>query len=48
MREPQRHDAETDADANRALWLAVRRGLLAIVRAIEVRYNVGNDNNRIT
>lgn len=25
-------------DAERVMWLAIRRGLLAIVKAIEVRY----------
>lgn len=28
-------------DDDRVLWLAVRRGLLLIVRAIEARYDLG-------
>lgn len=29
---------ERDPDPDRVLWLAIRRGLLVIVRAIEARY----------
>ena len=36
-------DAEP-IDDQRVLWLAVRRGLLTIVKAIEVKYELNNDD----
>jgi hypothetical protein len=33
-------------DADRIMWLAIRRGLLALVRAIETRYGDARNEKR--
>ena len=35
-----------DPDDQRVLWMAVRRGLLVIVKAIEQRYDVSSDDRK--
>ncbi len=37
---------EREDDAERVMWLALRRGLITIVRAIEERYDVSSDDRR--
>lgn len=35
-----------EQDDQRVIWLAVRRGLLVIIKAIEQRYDVSSDDRK--
>jgi hypothetical protein len=46
MSSPTPQPIKQEPDEQRVLWLAVRRGLLVIVKAIEQRYDVSSDERK--
>lgn len=40
------NQCEKQAEADRVFWLAVRRALLALVKAVEVRHGLGTQDHQ--